>query len=268
MPLAILLPAAVVERCKVLEVQYVLKELQQPPGMQSRRQQQQQHGVQPSRQQTEEDEELQDGQQRHTPRSPGDDSVEEPDEEPICQCLSVRVVLQRLPAAPPPDECEQPAAPSTWEQKGLEGHGETSQQAYTATFEYPAFTLKVGLADCGADMFGKAAAPCTAVPVMPSACPVPPLAPCSSSSSSSNDSALVSVWGGYNDHSAHQVVHHTSIHGHVCVCVCMYVCRARTTSSQHTCLTGDSAAGRAFGTGTPLTCCGIAHHGGRRSGAE
>lgn len=71
----------------------------------------------------------------------------------VCRRVSVRVVLQRLPAAPPPDEEQRRqhgagseaagAAGSGWQQRGLLGAGQPWQQAYTCTLEYPAFTLKV-----------------------------------------------------------------------------------------------------------------------------
>jgi hypothetical protein len=56
-------------------------------------------------------------------------------------------VLQRLPAAPAADELldrqEKVFGDSSWQQRGLQGCGQTQQVAYTCQLEYPAFTLLV-----------------------------------------------------------------------------------------------------------------------------
>lgn len=119
------------ERCKLLEVQYLLKELHQ---------------------QTDEAAHIQQQQQQDTPQLPvhqqvwgaaaGPAAAQQP---PLCRRLSVRVVLQRLPAEPLPDADPQldSADDSSWQRRGLQGCGDTQHVAYTCTLEYPAFTIAV-----------------------------------------------------------------------------------------------------------------------------
>jgi hypothetical protein len=142
-------PAAVVEHCKLLEVQYVQKELYQqlhheadvqqqaqqpiydPAHVQ---QQQQQQAPQPVHQQVW-------GAVEGTPAAL---------QQPLCRRLSVRLVLQRLPAEPLPDEDPElgNAGHSSWQHRGLQGSGDTQHVAYTCTLEYPAFTINVSAFNC------------------------------------------------------------------------------------------------------------------------
>lgn len=132
--------AAVAEHCRLLEVQYTLKELhEQQQAQPSRAQQQQQQPTPPAHQQVwgeSTDEDSEEGM-----------SAQEQQQEPLCRRLSVRVVLQRLPAvAPPdqqPDDQQESCCDSSWQQRGLQGYGQMQQLAYTCVLEYPAFTLRV-----------------------------------------------------------------------------------------------------------------------------
>lgn len=131
--------AAAVERCKLLEVQYILKELrqQQPfaPAQDFRVQQQQQPPAAQLQQLPE-----------HQQVWGAANAAAPAQTQPLCQRLSVRVVLQRLPAAPAPDELldeQEGFGDSSWQQRGLQGCGQTQQVAYTCQLEYPAFTLLV-----------------------------------------------------------------------------------------------------------------------------
>jgi hypothetical protein len=127
----------VAEHCRILEVQYILKELHE----------QQQQQAQPTREQQ---------QQRARPEhqqvwgeSADEDSEDDQQQEPMCRRLSVRVVLQRLAAAPQPDEQpdaqQESGCDSSWQQRGLQGFGQVQQLAYTCALEYPAFTLRVSV---------------------------------------------------------------------------------------------------------------------------
>lgn len=157
-----LLLAAIVERCKLLEVQFVCKELYQQEPQQQGLQVSQQHGLHQQQQQqasVTEAQQPQDGLQTlehgflEHERVWGDSTavaVPAQQQRPLCKRLSMRVVLQRLPAAPLSDEAadaqlEGPGsqADSSWQQRGLQGYGQVQQMAHTCTLEYPAFNIQV-----------------------------------------------------------------------------------------------------------------------------
>lgn len=121
-------------------MQYILKELhEQQQAQPPHAQQQQQQRTPPAHQQVwgeSADEDSEEGM-----------SAQEQQQEPLCRRLSVRVVLQRLPAVPPPDQQpdveQESRCDSSWQQRGLQGYGQMQQLAYTCILEYPAFTLRV-----------------------------------------------------------------------------------------------------------------------------
>jgi hypothetical protein len=145
--LRFVVPAAVVEHCKLLKVQYVQKELYQQPYDVDVLQQAQQPAYEPAHMQ----------QQQQAPQQPVHQQVWGAVEgtpaalqQPLCRRLSVRLVLQRLPAEPLPDEDPElgNADHSSWQHRGLQGSGDTQHVAYTCTLEYPAFTINVSGFNC------------------------------------------------------------------------------------------------------------------------
>jgi hypothetical protein len=163
----VLLLAASLERCKLLDVQFVCKELYQHEPQQQGLQQQdvqqqelQQQGWQQGHQQQQQQPTLLHQQHDGLPtleheRIWGDSTaVADPvqQQRPLCKRLSMRVVLQRLPAAPLCDEAADAQlddtwaqADSSWQQRGLQGCGQVQQLAYTCTLEYPAFYIQVSV---------------------------------------------------------------------------------------------------------------------------
>lgn len=170
---------AVLERCKLLEVRYILKQYQRQP--QPRQAAAGSDAGESDNSDADNDAEDQDdddeafGGQHLWPHQ----RRQLRQQQQQCKRLSLRVVLQRLPAALPPDKHQQgsqprasPAPPpppaaaavaaaaggadagaqengteggegDSWAQRGLDGAGTVVQQAYTCTLEYPAFYLGV-----------------------------------------------------------------------------------------------------------------------------
>lgn len=135
--------AAVVERCKLLEIQYLMKELHQHqvPAVHAQHDVNAQQPQQVQQQQVQPQQLLPEHQQVWG--AAGDGIIAQ--QPPLCRRLSVRVVLQRLPAAPVPDEQQESAAAEggSWQQRGLQGWGQVQQVSYTCALEYPAHTLRV-----------------------------------------------------------------------------------------------------------------------------
>jgi hypothetical protein len=147
------------ERCKLLDVQFICKELyQQQPQQQGLLQQAslQQQQWQQRQQVSMAAQQRQDGLQTlEHERVWGDsaavtDSVQQ--QRPLCKRLSMRVMLQRLPAVPLSDEAADAQlegtgcqADSCWQQRGLQGCGQVQQVAYSCALEYPAFNIQVGV---------------------------------------------------------------------------------------------------------------------------
>lgn len=223
--------AAVAEHCRLLEVQYILKELHEQQQAQLPRAQQAQQRTPPAHQQVwgeSADEDSEEGM-----------SAQEQQQEPLCRRLSVRVVLQRLPAVPPPDQQpddqQESRCDSSWQQRGLQGCGQMQQLAYTCVLEYPAFTLRVSA------------------------------------------SATVSLWPALRQIQASHYACEPSLvdisvllqkqvlsvrPSHQTDCCLLLCCRARTTSSRLPCSSRDSAAGRRCTRERPSPCPGTAHLGG------
>lgn len=159
--------AASVERCKLLDVQFICKELyQREPQQQGVQQQgpQQQASQQQGLQQWQQQQQAftvvhqqQDGlQSLEHERVWGDSTADAgpvQQQRPLCKRLSMRVVLQRLLALPLSDKAADAQldtntwgqADSSWQQRGLQGCGQVQQVAYTCTLEYPAFYIQVGV---------------------------------------------------------------------------------------------------------------------------
>jgi hypothetical protein len=78
--------------------------------------------------------------------------------QPLVGRLTIRVLLQRLPAAHAPDELldeQEVFGDSSWQQRGLQGYGQTQQVAYTCQLEYPAFNLQVSTpSSCSLHYYG------------------------------------------------------------------------------------------------------------------